>query len=136
MIALVGSIMTYALATRSSMAISVLHERNPLFVTLSEGGVRNDYTLRVFNKSAEARSFRIELLRLPGATLQAAGLAHQPSATLVVDVGQDQTRELRVSVTVSRAMVPQGPVNVTFQATDTMTGQISTVDDHFIPNGQ
>jgi polyferredoxin len=114
----------------------VLHERNPLFVTLSEGGVRNDYTLRVLNKNAEARSFRIELLGLPDATLQAAGFAHQATNALVVDVGQDQTRELRVAVTVSRAMLPQGPANVTFQATDAATGQISAVDDHFIPNGQ
>ena len=34
-IAVVGGIMLYALATRSSMGISALHERSPLFVTLA-----------------------------------------------------------------------------------------------------
>jgi polyferredoxin len=134
MIALVGSIMTYALATRSSMSINVLHERNPLFVALSEGGVRNDYTLRILNKSAEAQSFKIELLGLAGATIQAVGIAHRSNDDLIVDVGQDQTRELRVSVQVPSAMVPLGSANVTFRATNVTTGNISMAGDHFIPS--
>jgi polyferredoxin len=135
LIALVGSIMVYALATRNSMSINVLHERNPLFVALSEGGVRNDYTVRILNKSPEARSFKIELLGLPGAIIQAAGIAPRGNDDLMVDVGQDQTREVRVSVQVPAAMVPSGSVNVTFRATDVTSGQISMVDDHFIPSG-
>uniref|UniRef100_Q07M13 4Fe-4S ferredoxin, iron-sulfur binding domain protein n=1 Tax=Rhodopseudomonas palustris (strain BisA53) TaxID=316055 RepID=Q07M13_RHOP5 len=136
LIALVGSIMVYALATRSSMSISVLHERNPLFVTLSEGGVRNDYTLRILNKSAETQSFKIELLGLAGATLQAVGIAQRSNDALIVDVGQDQSREIRVSVQVPAAMLPPGPADVTFQATDVTTGNTSMVRDHFIPGNQ
>jgi cytochrome c oxidase accessory protein FixG len=135
MIALVGSIMTYALATRSSMSISVLHERNPLFVALSEGGVRNDYTVRLLNKSATAQSFKIELVGLPGATIQAVGIDHRGNDDLIVEVGQDQTRELRVSVQVPEAMVPARSADVMFRATDAATGQTSTARDHFIPNG-
>ena len=56
-IAIVGSIMLYALATRSTMDVNVLHERNPLFVKLSDGGVRNDYTVRLLNKGTERSSY-------------------------------------------------------------------------------
>jgi cytochrome c oxidase accessory protein FixG len=35
-IAIAGSIMLYSLATRSTMGINVLHERNPVFVRLSD----------------------------------------------------------------------------------------------------
>ncbi|MBB5047421.1 cytochrome c oxidase accessory protein FixG [Rhodopseudomonas rhenobacensis] len=134
-IALVGAIMVYALATRSSLGVSVLHDRNPLFVPLSDGGVRNDFTLRILNKNAEPRSFRIDLVGLPGATLQAAGFAHQASDAVIAEVGLDQTRELRVSVTLPPALLPRSAVNVTFRATDAVTGQTATVNDHFIPGG-
>ena len=64
-IALVGSIMLYALATRSSMSINVLHDRNPLYVLLADGGVRNNYTVRILNKGPE-RTFALDVSGLPG----------------------------------------------------------------------
>ena len=42
-IALVGAVMAYTLATRRNDAISVIHDRNPMFVRLSDGAVRNGY---------------------------------------------------------------------------------------------
>ena len=54
-IVVVGAVMTYALATRHDDAISVLHDRNPLFVHLSDGSLRNAYTLRILNKSLEGK---------------------------------------------------------------------------------
>ena len=52
-IALVGGMMTFTLATRSAQAISVIHDRNPVFVRLSDGAIRNAYTVRISNKRAE-----------------------------------------------------------------------------------
>ena len=52
--------MLYALATRSSISVNVLHERNPLSVLLSDGGVRNDYTVRLLNKGTR-RTFALEV---------------------------------------------------------------------------
>ncbi len=43
-IALVGGVMIYALATRRNDAVSVIHDRNPMFVRLSDGALRNGYT--------------------------------------------------------------------------------------------
>jgi cytochrome c oxidase accessory protein FixG len=73
-ILVVGGIMLYTLATRSAIQISALHERNPLAVMLSDGGIRNDYTVRILNKSGVARAFAIDVVGLPGATLQTAGI--------------------------------------------------------------
>jgi len=132
-IAIAGSIMIFALATRSAIDVNVLHERNPLFVTLSDGGVRNDYTMRLLNKSAIARSFEIAVGGLPGARLQAAGIAQGASDRLTIEVGQDQTREVRISVLVPGGMVPAAPVDITIQAKDLATGQIASEKDHFVP---
>src|SRR5439155_19726227 len=46
MIAAVGAIMLYALLTRSLLDVNVLHDRNPVAVKLSDGSIRNAYTVR------------------------------------------------------------------------------------------
>ena len=48
--ALVGSIMVTAWLLRPDLEVSVLRDRNPLYVKLSDGGVRNGYTVKVLNK--------------------------------------------------------------------------------------
>jgi cytochrome c oxidase accessory protein FixG len=131
-IALVGAIMLYSLATRSNMSLNVLHERNPLYVQLSDGGVRNDYTVRILNKGAR-RSFALDLSGLPGAVLHIVGDDRAADGRLLVDVGQDQTREFRLSVQLPGAAVPQDPANIEIRATDTATGQLAAASDHFVP---
>jgi cytochrome c oxidase accessory protein FixG len=133
-IAIVGSIMLYSLLTRSTMSINVLHERNPLFVQLAGGGVRNDYTVRLLNKGAE-RSFALEISGLPGARLNVAGVLQRPDGKTVIDVGQDQTREIRLSVQVDPAAVPKRTVDIDISATDLGTGQTAAARDHFVPSG-
>ena len=132
-IAIVGSIMLYALATRSTMDVNVLHERNPLFVKLSDGGVRNDYTVRLLNKGTE-RSFVLDVTGLRGATLRIAGVDRKPDGRLAVEVGQDQTREVRLSVRVNSAHVPQRAVDIAIEMTDIASGQTTSARDHFVPN--
>jgi cytochrome c oxidase accessory protein FixG len=132
-IGIAGSIMLYALATRSSFSLNLLHERNPLFVTLSDGSVRNDYTLRLLNKSSTAKSFLVEIAGLPGATMQATGIAHDVGGGLIVNVGQDQTEAIRLSVQVAGPTLPAASVDITIRAKDLLTGQVASSDDHFIP---
>jgi polyferredoxin len=134
-IALVGGIMLYALATRSSVSLNVLHDRNPLYVLLSDGGVRNDYTVHILNKGIQ-RSFALDVSGLPGADLHIPGTARGADGRLTVEAEQDQTREIRLSVQVKSAMVPHSPVDIEIKATDTATGQIVGVEDNFVPPNQ
>ena len=132
-IALVGIIMSYKLATRGTMDVNVLHERNPLFVQLADGGIRNDYTVRLLNKGAK-RSFTVSVSGVPGATVRIAGVDPKPGGDLVVDVGQDQTREVRMSVQVEPAQLPKQAVHVTIELKDAATGETATARDNFIPS--
>ncbi|SEN10751.1 cytochrome c oxidase accessory protein CcoG [Bradyrhizobium sp. OK095] len=134
-IAIVGSIMLYALATRATMDVNVLHERNPLFVQLSDGGVRNDYTVRILNKGAQ-RSFALEVSGLPGATVRIAGIEASPNAKPVVEVGLDQTREVRMSVQVGPADLPKTSRDIDIAITDTASGGRASARDHFVPGDQ
>ncbi|QOZ78232.1 cytochrome c oxidase accessory protein CcoG [Bradyrhizobium sp. CCBAU 53351] len=131
-IAIVGTIMIYTLATRATMDVNVLHERNPLFVQLSDGGVRNDYTVRILNKGAQ-RSFTLDVSGLPGATIRVAGIEAAPDGEPIVEVGQDQTREVRLSVQVGPADLPKSSRDLEVTITDTASGGQASARDHFLP---
>src|SRR5262249_10288219 len=96
-IAAVGGIMTFTLLTRTAQAISVLHDRNPIFVRLSDGAIRNAYTVRIANKRPERREFTLSLSGLAGSLLDV--VQTRPDGRFVIEVGPDQTREVRVLVT-------------------------------------
>jgi polyferredoxin len=78
----VAAAMLTALATRSFTSVSALHDRNPIFVTLADGSIRNGYTLRVLNKRPVQRVFALELDGLPGARVEVVG-APPPGRTHV-----------------------------------------------------
>ena len=70
---LVGAVMLATLLSRNDTEITVLRDRNPLFVQLSDGSFRNGYTVKLRNKRHETRRFRILAEGLPRAALSAVG---------------------------------------------------------------
>ena len=76
----------------------MLHDRNPLFVTLSDGSIRNGYTVKILNMIPEPRSFEVALDGLPGATMWLAGDDEHGARAIAVDVEPDRLRELKVFV--------------------------------------
>jgi cytochrome c oxidase accessory protein FixG len=94
LIAAVGAVMAYALATRGDFGLSVQHDRNPLFVRLSDGRIRNAYTLRVINKELAERSFLLSVEGLENPDVEIVG---EHGRRFIVE--PDRTREIRVLVT-------------------------------------
>ncbi|MGZ9810166.1 4Fe-4S dicluster domain-containing protein [Pseudoroseicyclus sp. H15] len=58
---LVGAALVFALFVRPEIDMTVAPVRNPTFVTLSDGSVRNTYDVRLRNKHGEARRFRLSV---------------------------------------------------------------------------
>src|SRR5262249_45323059 len=101
LISLVGLVMLTALFMRSTLDINVLHDRNPPYVLLSDGGVRNGYTLKILNKRHEPRDFTLAARGLEGAGMSIVGM----DAGAKVRVTTDDLRELRVFVTLPPAQL-------------------------------
>ncbi len=59
--------MLYALLTRERLQLNVLHDRNPQFVVLSDGAIRNGYTVKLLNMIPKPRTIRITLEACRGA---------------------------------------------------------------------
>jgi cytochrome c oxidase accessory protein FixG len=96
---LVGLVMLVSVVTRDRLDINVLPDRNPLYVTLSDGSIRNGYTVKVLNMTNEPRTFEVAIDGLPGAGMWLAGNDdHQPVRAIAVDVEADRLREIKVFV--------------------------------------
>jgi cytochrome c oxidase accessory protein FixG len=130
-IAVVGAVMAYALATRHNDAISVLHDRNPLFVRLSDGSLRNAYAVRVLNKSLDARVFLLKVSGLPNADVDVIGSSSFHGADPLIEVGPDQSREVRVLVTARERIAAGASVPITFTIVPKDGGTEVSADDHF-----
>jgi cytochrome c oxidase accessory protein FixG len=129
-IALVGGIMLVTLATRSSVGINILHDRNPMFVRLSDGAIRNAYTVRILNKQTESRRFAFTIGGIAGAAVDIVGVTTPPDGDIAIEVGPDQTREFRVLVTDRRAASEESS-DVRFTVIDRNTGEAARASDHF-----
>ena len=129
LIVAVGSIMLWSLTSRADLSVNIIHDRNPEYVTLSDGGVRNAYTLRILNKLNTDRSFVIALEGATAAQLEVTGAERVDDQPLVT-VGGDQTREVRVVVSVADPPAERS-VPVTFVVTDIASGQTTEGADNF-----
>lgn len=132
LIALVGLVMLYGLMTRSFTDLSVLHDRNPLFVQLSDGSIRNSYTVRILNKRALHRVFVLAVDNPPLARVTAVGIATTSGDWPVIDVAPDATRELIVHVTVPNGASLAASSPITFRITELGSGERVSARDHFI----
>jgi cytochrome c oxidase accessory protein FixG len=101
--AVVGLIMLTALLVRPELEVSVLHDRNPIYVKLSDGGVRNGYTVKILNKAYEPRDFTLAVQGLSGATLSVIGQEKQ--AKPIITVPADGLQAVRAYVALDKPAV-------------------------------
>ncbi|MBI2717558.1 MAG: cytochrome c oxidase accessory protein CcoG [Rhizobiales bacterium] len=96
--AAVAIIMLVTLIGRERFDVNVIADRNPLFVKLSDGSIRNGYTLKLLNMKQEMRTFRIVVDGLPGAVLTAEGDEQPKDGALDIAVEPDKLKPVKVFV--------------------------------------
>ncbi len=90
----VGVALVVALFLRSDIDVSVSPVRNPTFVTLSDGTIRNTYDIRLRNKLGEDRDFLLTLTS--SARLNIAAEGH-PDTTITVPANETMTQRIYVT---------------------------------------
>jgi cytochrome c oxidase accessory protein FixG len=122
LIAIVSALMLIALFARDTLVASVLPDRNPLFVRLTDGGIRNGYTIDIANKLQSSRKLKVAVEGLPGATL---GVVGEPEGA-AIEIKPDGLRAIKVYVALPPAALPQlhdGATPFAFVLTDTADGR-------------
>ncbi|MDO8980438.1 MAG: cytochrome c oxidase accessory protein CcoG [Afipia sp.] len=132
LIAGVGGIMLYALLTRSLLDISVLHDRNPIAIRLSDGSIRNAYTVRLLNKRGFDRTIAIDVDGVSGAVAHVVGADSITPDRPAIVLGRDQTTELRVLVTAKPTGELPKSTPLTFRVTDIGLGEAASATDNFV----
>lgn len=111
---LVGAIMLVAFTGRATVNVSVERDRTPAYVRLSDGSIRNAYTVKVTNRENFARDFEIAFDGPSALTVAGVGETVE-DGELRATVEGDETRSLRVFLTLppEAASTPSRPVTVT-----------------------
>ncbi|PHQ86911.1 MAG: cytochrome c oxidase accessory protein CcoG [Thalassobium sp.] len=97
--ALVGVGLIIALLMRSSIDMTVAPVRNPQFVTLSDGSIRNAYDIRLRNMYGDNRAFEITATSEADLQVEIEG---EEAGDTTVTVPVDETRLVRVYVMADR----------------------------------
>jgi cytochrome c oxidase accessory protein FixG len=96
----VSLIMLLTLSFRHSLDLDVMRDRNPDYVRLADGAVRNAYTLKLMNRSREARTLTLGVSGIQARQVRLIGDGEiAPSVSLKVEA--DKVRTVRVLVTVA-----------------------------------
>jgi len=125
---LVGILLVVALFTRSEIDLNVSPIRNPVFVTMSDGSIRNTYDLRIRNKQGEAHPFTVSVTGDKDLSVSLQGVE-----TTTIDVPADETGSHKVYLTATKgsAAATGTLVEIRIWVEDTVTGDRAFSDTVF-----
>jgi cytochrome c oxidase accessory protein FixG len=114
----VGAAMLFALGARPHLGISVSQARNPIWVRLSDGMIRNTYQIKVRNMQSRSRTVAIELHGLPGRMWTERGDRATATRTIRLVVGPDRVAKVTVFVAAPAGREPRQRITFTAIALD------------------
>ncbi|MGD9883610.1 MAG: cytochrome c oxidase accessory protein CcoG [Reyranella sp.] len=109
LLGVVAAVMLGAFLLRTETELTVQRDRSPNFVRLSNGDIRNSYTIKILNKRQDEQRFTLALAGLPAARLGFIGAEIEgDAATPRLLVHADSVGTFRIFVTVPPAAAPAG----------------------------
>ena len=131
-IVLIGCLMLYSLLTRSPLEMNVIHDRNPLFVKLSDGSVRNGYNITIINKHHEDKNYALTLQGIENTEIRVQASSDIPADNLPVFA--DSVGHFRVFITAQKQTEHRR--EITLQLTETDSNINTTKESIFVSEGQ
>ena len=127
----VAGVMVFGLSTRATIDVNVLRDRNPTFVRLADGAIRNAYTVKVMNRATVTRTLELTIDAPQGFFVKVVGLPtdHLPAA---IEVPGDRLRTLRVLVTVPQTSLARSSLPIHFSLTDVASKEMHTTHTVFL----
>jgi cytochrome c oxidase accessory protein FixG len=125
---LIISLMVYGLASRANVEINLQRDRAPLFITLSDGEIRNGYTLKILNMERRNRVFRLRTADMDKAMISVIGYEKNGAISVDLPVKSDSVGTFRVFVRVPVGTLKAQSTEMEFVLKDLETGAQS--DQH------
>jgi cytochrome c oxidase accessory protein FixG len=127
--------MMYNLTHKTKLETSIIPDRNPLFVRLSDGSIRNGYTIKIINKTYKDKVFDIKILSPAFANIKIQ--SYQESLENIVMVRQNEAKSFKVYVSIknnSLQNLSEKETMIQFLITDKTTDARSKINAVFIFN--
>ena len=112
-LSLVSGLMIYGLIARPRMELHASQNRNPLFVKLSDGSIRNSYLVKIFNKTHETRHFALKVKGLDAKEVSVQSAIPLDLANLEVTGGI--VAQYRVMITAEKQPEPRRRIEISVQ---------------------
>ncbi|QBF30331.1 cytochrome c oxidase accessory protein CcoG [Thalassococcus sp. S3] len=129
---IVGAGLIFALFIRPEIEMTVAPVRNPTFVTMSDGSIRNTYDVRLLNKHGDYRMFR---LFITGDSTLRVQLEGTPYQTIHMPADTTQLQRVYVITPPGSAPAEAGLTDVRFWVEDLTTGDRAFKDSTFNGKG-
>ncbi len=128
----VAAFMMWSLATRAQVDINVLHNRNPLFVTLSDGSIRNGYTIKILNMTRDEKVYKLSFEDLGYAQMIVVGQESSASQNVArLTARPDSVATYRVFMAMPANLVQGATQNFVFVLTELETSEMVRRDTVF-----
>lgn len=123
----IGLAMLFTLGQRTRLDLAVQPDRNPVYVRLSDGSIRNNYTLKIRNMETRPRIVDVYIEGLPGAVIWTpAGKREFATQHIHFAVAPDAVHKVKLFV----AAPAEGPEHSAFTiSTNARTGDESGDSD-------
>ena len=94
----VSMLMLYALINKPEISLTVIRDRDALFTILPDGSYRNQYNIKVFNKSTRIKKMTLSLAKLAGATLKINNVQNTYAEYLELTINPEEELELDIFI--------------------------------------
>lgn len=128
---IIGVAMLGVLVSRDRLEVNVQHDRNPVFVRLSDGSIRNGYTVKLLNMIPEPRVIFLSIEGLPGATMEINEIDQPAGVSFAVPVEPDRLRALKVFVSQPKEYVEPGSVRFRLLVEDKQSAEADSYNAIF-----
>ncbi len=116
---IVSVFMLYTLMNRSELDVNILRDRNPLFVQLSSGNIRNGYTFKIMNKSTSIQKYSISAAGINNIDVRIDGVKeYTENGDPIVSVERDKLKSIKLYISAPRSELPADSKDITFTVKD------------------
>jgi len=95
---IVSMTMLASLIFRAETSVNILRDRNPLYVKLSDGSIRNGYTFKVLNMKRQLKTYHLTLDGIDGLEMTVIGQSKIPVQKADLTVRPDSVGTFRIFV--------------------------------------
>jgi len=118
----IGCAMLFALGNRARIGVSVLQTRNPIWVRLSDGAVRNGYLIKIRNMEERPRRFAISLDGMDALLWDEQSGRGSAARRIVVTADADQVAQRQIFLATSTRGEARTSIDFTVRALDAEGG--------------